>query len=484
MPIVSWLFPFLLAVATNSISIETKSGSMGNGKTKKNLHLALPDSVVFPPDPEETGHQVVDRIYRSFGLTEKFPQPCLNQVDELMRRDPCADNYLKDFTNLPFITIDNDNSQDLDQAMWICKADPPIVGTKPHRHEQAQGYLVSYALADGAYFVPAFSPLFQHALKNSGSSYYLPGKAVPMLPRTLSEDLMSLNPNVKRRALVFDIYLNESGHVLKTFYVWGVIRSRWQGTYREVTDHYHAVDSNITSPLAGQEFTETLDLLREVGLLRRKLAAERDVVDYKREKSDIAIDKKGNLRLVTRKRYSSELYNEQISLLCNTEGAKLLAFLDGLEDISGNDVLHPIYRTQGAPRDDQLYTLRAVIENTLKAHKLNETVWAWHANESIASYLRRIRGHLDSLNAESSDFPMWANVVQVIERQAMITNVAASFTADPSEGHHSLKMSYYARFSAPMRELVGCYTHKGLFEAQNGNYSQSQLTQESDIVRK
>jgi len=44
-----------------------------------------------------------------------------------------------------------------------------------------------------------------------------------------------------------------------------------------------------------------------------------------------------------------------------------------------------------------------------------------------------------------------------------MTNVRAEFRATPS-AHFSIKVPSYARISAPMRELVGCFLHKELWE--------------------
>ena len=113
-----------------------------------------------------------------------------------------------DMTDRAFVTVDNDHSMDLDQAyhptlygslsifsnnvaLSLFKAmhiAPSIKGGRAYG-----GFVVSYALADGAFYVPAGSPMFDESLKRNGTSYYMPGLCVPMLPRALSEDLMSLN---------------------------------------------------------------------------------------------------------------------------------------------------------------------------------------------------------------------------------------------------------------------------------------------------
>eukprot|EP01052_Picozoa_sp_SAG31_P022348 SAG31_NODE_1774_length_7303_cov_4.685453_4_plen_63_part_00 len=46
----------------------------------------------------------------------------------------------------------------------------------------AAAYRIAYALADGAFFVPPASALFDEALKRSGTTFYMPTRAVPMLP--------------------------------------------------------------------------------------------------------------------------------------------------------------------------------------------------------------------------------------------------------------------------------------------------------------
>jgi len=170
--------------------------------------------------------------------------------------------------------------------------------------------------------------------------------------------------------------------------------------------------------------------------------------------------------------------------LCNSEGAKILYFMDTLEEETGSkDILHPIYRSQSGPREEQVEILEAFIKNTLSAHELDAFMCWKKDSQSITSYLDDIRAHRDSCPADSKEYRQWSAVLQVIERQAMITNVKASYTPEPGvEGHHSLKMSHYARFSSPMRELVGCFTHKELFEAKKGDFQSSKMTTAGDIL--
>jgi ribonuclease R len=106
------------------------------------------------------------------------------------------DPALIDLSGLPFVTIDEVESRDLDQAVLV-RAD-------------GEGHVVHYAIADASHFVRPGTALFAEALRR-GTSFYLPGLVTPMLPRRLSEDVISLGPAALRRALVFTIRLDERG---------------------------------------------------------------------------------------------------------------------------------------------------------------------------------------------------------------------------------------------------------------------------------
>ena len=134
----------------------------------------------WPPNADELAADVVARIFKETArLIDTFPEDVTKEVEKLCAGDGgIGDKKLEDRIATPYITIDNDNSMDLDQAMHIS------------RTGDRRGYLVSYALADGAYYVSSDSALFKYAVKRGGSSFYLPGKCIPMLPRKLSEDVM------------------------------------------------------------------------------------------------------------------------------------------------------------------------------------------------------------------------------------------------------------------------------------------------------
>lgn len=261
------------------------------------------------------------------GLNPEFPEAVSREADAIIQSTKFDDPDLTDLTHLPFITIDNIDSKDLDQAMHISRS----VGG---------GYVLRYALADAAYYVKPGSALFAEALKR-GASYYVPGLAVPMLPRNLSEGLISLNEGQLRRALVFDIQFEGDGSVKTTVVFQAYITSAAKLSYTGVEQYY---DNPVDSDLRQHPATETLDLLRELGRLRIDKSVQRNVVEYDRDGIEIELDANGrSFEITDSNRLNVERYNEQISLVCNSEGARLL------EQAGMPSVVQAVYRIHDAP---------------------------------------------------------------------------------------------------------------------------------------
>ena len=124
------------------------------------------------------------RVAAEHALDPVFPPAVESEVEELLKDPGISDPELVDLTALPFVTIDGPGTRDLDQAVHIAK--------------DGDGWMVRYALADPSWCVRPGTALFDEALRR-GATYYLPGLAIPMLPRALSEGIVSLNQRADRR---------------------------------------------------------------------------------------------------------------------------------------------------------------------------------------------------------------------------------------------------------------------------------------------
>jgi exoribonuclease-2 len=114
----------------------------------------------------------------------------------------------RDLRALPWSSIDNDDSRDLDQL----SASEALKGGD---------IKLFVAIADVDAAVPKGSTLDRHAAVNT-TSVYTPGVIFPMLPERLSTDLTSLNEAEDRLAIVTEIVVSGDG-ALKTSDVYGAV---------------------------------------------------------------------------------------------------------------------------------------------------------------------------------------------------------------------------------------------------------------------
>ncbi len=371
-----------------------------------------------------TPPELADLLVR-FQLQVEHPPECNVEAEAWLAAPGLDDPALIDLEHLPFVTMDNDDSRDLDQALYI--EDRP-----------GATHTVWYALADAAYYVRPGSALLAESLLR-GASYYLPGLVAPMLPVSLSEGLISLNEGVLRRALVFRIDLDAQANVTHVELIRGRIRSRKKLSYRGVQRYWDGVE-----PMPEVDYAPSLAALRIVGAQRIALAEGNDVVRYQRVEVDVGLTAMGFVAFESL-RYETDRANEQISLLVNVEGARFLASSDAaMPGIQG------VFRVHPAPAPAHLVSFARMTRRVAAAHACPAV--AWDDGETLAAWLDRIAG-----------LPQRALVV-ALQRQALLVNQRSMFSAEPGL-HYGVGAACYARFTSPMREVVGIFTHKEALES-------------------
>ena len=135
---------------------------------------------------------------REHGLEPQFPPEAVAEANR-MAVPTRAEEPVRDLRRLPWCSIDNDDSRDLDQ-----------LSVAESLSEGRVRVLVAIADVDAA--VPRASAVDRHAALNT-TSVYTPAKMYPMLPERLSTDLTSLGPDVDRLAVVVDIVVSPDGEV-------------------------------------------------------------------------------------------------------------------------------------------------------------------------------------------------------------------------------------------------------------------------------
>src|SRR5271165_105989 len=131
------------------------------------------------------------------GLLPEFSAAAIQQTDAITAPAAAAGAEIRDLRSLPWASIDNDDSRDLDQ---LSVAQPLSGGA----------VRILVAIADVDAVVRRDSPIDAHARANTTSVYTVP-KIFPMLPEKLSTDLTSLAEGQDRLAIVMDMSINADG---------------------------------------------------------------------------------------------------------------------------------------------------------------------------------------------------------------------------------------------------------------------------------
>jgi VacB/RNase II family 3'-5' exoribonuclease len=131
------------------------------------------------------------------GLLPDFSTEVMAEVRRLGGAASVDDGAVRDLTNRPWMSIDNDDSRDLDQ---LSVAEPLAGG----------GVKLFVAIADVDARVRPGSTVDDHARHNT-TSVYTAAEIFPMLPPRLSTDLTSLAEDAERLAIVVEMVVRDDG---------------------------------------------------------------------------------------------------------------------------------------------------------------------------------------------------------------------------------------------------------------------------------
>jgi len=142
--------------------------------------------------------RIACEVMRERGLEPEFPAAVQEQLRHLKGpRQEAKAAPLHDLTGLPWCSLDNDDSRDLDQ-LTAC--------TPQH----GGAVTIFVAVADVDALVEQGSPIDRHAWHNT-TAVYTSARNFPLLPERLSTDLSSLNPHVERLAVVTEMLIAADG---------------------------------------------------------------------------------------------------------------------------------------------------------------------------------------------------------------------------------------------------------------------------------
>ncbi|HEY2434865.1 MAG TPA: RNB domain-containing ribonuclease [Vicinamibacterales bacterium] len=217
---------------------------------------------------------------------------------------------VKDLRGLPWSSIDNDDSRDLDQ-IEVCLTD----GGRTR---------VLVGIADVDAVVTKDSPVDQHAQRNT-TSVYTPAVIFPMLPTTLSTDRTSLNEAQDRHAIVIDMTVTAEGTVSGAEVYRALVRNQAQLAYSAVAAW---LDNTGPAPKALSNMSGLDAQLRLQDGVAQRLQRERDecgALDFDRTELKPIVDDNGVRELATETPNRAKLLIENFMVASNGAVARFLS---------------------------------------------------------------------------------------------------------------------------------------------------------------
>ncbi len=162
--------------------------------------------------------RIAHRAMLDHGLLPDFSADAVAQASSITQ--PAVDATLRDLRGLLWASIDNDDSQDLDQ---LSVAEPLPGGAVK----------ILVAIADVDATVKIGSPIDDHARANT-TSVYTAAQIFPMLPEKLSTNLTSLADGQERVSLVIEMTIDAGGMVTGSDIYRAQVRNRAKLAYNSV----------------------------------------------------------------------------------------------------------------------------------------------------------------------------------------------------------------------------------------------------------
>ncbi len=361
-------------------------------------------------------------VMKQYDLSESFPED-VQAAATACEENPSPEEYAgrRDRRNFSIVTIDGDDSKDLDDGVYA------------EKHADGSFFLGVY-IADVSWYVRENEPLDREA-RERGTSVYLVDRVIPMLPKELSNGICSLNAGVDRLSMACEMQISPQGEVTSYEIVPTVIHVHRRLTYNIVNKVLvDKAEPYVSDNADIREMLETLRDLREVLKAKRH---RRGSIDFEIPEVKVKLDAEGHpIALIKREGSLSESIVEECMLIANETVARHM------------DTKHLpfMYRVHEQPSEEKLERLNNVLGAFGLFVRADEM---GHVKPmDIQKVLAKVEGKPEE---------------RLLSTVALRSMQQARYAAE-SLGHFGLAARYYTHFTSPIRRYPDLIVHRLLRE--------------------
>ena len=377
-------------------------------------------------------------LYISYGLdkmedfNEEVKEELLSIPDEVLKEERKG---RVDRTKNRAYTIDASDAKDLDDAVFVEKRED---GT----------YMLSVYIADVSHYVKEKTPLDKEA-RNRGTSIYIPGTVIPMLPKKLSNGICSLNAGVDRLALGVDILISKSGEVLNSEVFKAIINVTHKLSYDKV---YKVITDTEDEQLKEEygDYKKDLKVMEELAHILNDKRIREGCINFNIPETHIVLDENKDVKAI--EPYPITFANqiiEEFMLITNMVIAEKYYFYE----------FPFIYRIHENPDEEKLRDLNTILANyKLRIKGINNI------------HPKALSSILDNVEDEST---------KEIISTYMLRSLKLARYSEECLGHFGLNAKYYCHFTSPIRRYPDLFIHRIISKAIDNNYSFT----ENELIR-
>ncbi|MBP3428977.1 MAG: ribonuclease R [Clostridia bacterium] len=363
----------------------------------------------------------LDALVVSAHLRSEFPKEALDEAAALRPAPHGMDGGREDLRGLLSFTIDGRDAKDFDDAVSL--------------EEMENGHLLlGVHIADVGHYVPQGSALDKEAYLR-GTSVYLPGRVLPMLPEALSNGVCSLRPGEDKFTMSALIELTREGEIVAHRVVRSLTRSDARLVYDDVNAFFagDAVQAQRLEEMHPQLGCALQKMRALASAIRRRRQAQ-GCIDFETAEPKFILDDAGEpVEIVTRERGEAELLIEDFMLTANECVARM----------AREKGLPLLYRVHEKPDPEKLRIFR----DFLAAIGVDVRVLGHGAKP----------GEIRAILEETKERPE----AMVISALALRSMQKARYDAQPL-GHFGLAMSDYCHFTSPIRRYPDLVVSRAL----------------------